>query len=209
MFNGAHRPLPIISPFPLKPDTSAHVSSYSTFLRKRLEHGARALTLLLRVRQWAQDAFPTEQLCGGVHLPLSDGFPQSNRGCHTLDISLTVLDGCLNASEVKPNTFSCAWESQSIKTHCSSPAFPPHWWRYSSVSWKDQLAQFHVRTRVFHQPKCESSTWHLGKCVHLLLCLSVHFVGVQRQMLLMKYPGKMQDEEIGLFSWQCGKYELR
>lgn len=33
---------PILSPFPLKPDTSAHVSSNGTFLRKRLEHGARA-----------------------------------------------------------------------------------------------------------------------------------------------------------------------
>lgn len=45
VFNGAHRSLPILSPFPLKLDTRAHVSSSSTFLRKRLEHGAKALTL--------------------------------------------------------------------------------------------------------------------------------------------------------------------
>lgn len=34
VFNGAHRPLLILSPFPLKLDTLPHVSSNSTFLRK-------------------------------------------------------------------------------------------------------------------------------------------------------------------------------
>ncbi|KAI9515625.1 hypothetical protein NQZ68_023275 [Dissostichus eleginoides] len=47
VFNGAHRPRPILSPFPLKLDTPAHVSSSSTFLRKRLEHGSSPKPFIL------------------------------------------------------------------------------------------------------------------------------------------------------------------
>ena len=80
VFNGAHRLRPSLSACPLKLDTSAHASSSSTFLRERVEHGAGALGLLLeRLRQWAQDKFTSQQLCGGNQWSLS-GAPSRHIG---------------------------------------------------------------------------------------------------------------------------------
>lgn len=111
VFNGAHRFLPILSPFPLKLDTSAHVSSNSTFLRKRLEHGAFTLLRSKTIR--------SRQISSGAAvwwktLVFVQSFPQSHRGCHMLSICLSVLDGFLKACGVEPNTFLCVCENHRV-----------------------------------------------------------------------------------------------
>lgn len=114
VFNGAHRRLPTLSPFPLKLDTCVHVSPTGTSFRKRLEHAASALTPLLRVKQ---GQFPRRAAVWWRTLTFVQPGP-SHRGCHTLSICVTVLDGFLNACGVEPNTF--LWKSQGVKTDAAT-----------------------------------------------------------------------------------------
>lgn len=74
VFNGAHRFLPILSPFPLKLDTPAMHHPAPPFLRERLEHGASALlrSEAIRSRQISsRAAVRWEEKKKKNHLPLS------------------------------------------------------------------------------------------------------------------------------------------